>query len=92
MWRPHIRIMIGVPSTWRKQVLLRLVTNTALLFSVTAFASADLIVVNADVYTVDPAAPRVQAFAVEDGRFTAVGSNAEIQAFADSDTRIIDAA
>ena len=64
---------------------------TTLLCSVSAFASADLIVINGDVYTVDPDAPRVQAFAVEGGKFTAVGSNVEIRALADSDTRVIDA-
>ena len=40
----------------------------------TAVAAApDLIVVNADVHTVDPSNPRVGAFAVQDGRCTAVG-------------------
>lgn len=53
--------------------------------------ASDLIVVNADVYTVDPAAPRVEAFAIEDRRFTAVGSTAEIRAMADGDTRVVDA-
>lgn len=62
-----------------------------LLLCSAAFAAPDLIVVNADVYTVDPAAPRVEAFAVEDRRFTAVGSNAEIRALADASTQVIDA-
>ena len=56
-----------------------------------ATAAPDLIVVNGDVHTVDGNAPRVEAFAVEDGKFTAVGSNAEIRALADGDTRVIDA-
>ena len=42
----------------------------------------DLIVINAKVYTVDPAAPRAEAFAVKGGRFIAVGTNAEIKALA----------
>ncbi|MGI9249354.1 MAG: amidohydrolase [Woeseiaceae bacterium] len=54
-------------------------------------AAPDLIVVNGDVYTVDPAAPRVAAFAIEDGQFTAVGNKAQIRALADSDTRVLDA-
>lgn len=62
-----------------------------LLGSTVATAVPDLIVINGDIYTVDPSAPRVQAFAVEDGRFTAVGSNAGIQALAGKDTRVIDA-
>jgi len=56
-----------------------------------AMAATDLIVINGDIYTVDPAAPRVEALAVENGRFTAVGSNAEMQALAGNDTRVIDA-
>ena len=56
-----------------------------------AVAAPDVIVINGDVYTVDPDAPRVQAFAVEDGKFTAIGSNAEIQAMANADTKVIDA-
>ncbi|MGI9203184.1 MAG: amidohydrolase, partial [Woeseiaceae bacterium] len=51
-----------------------------------------MIVVNGDVFTVNPAAPKVQAFAVENGKFSAVGSNAEIRALADADTVVIDAA
>jgi predicted amidohydrolase YtcJ len=57
-----------------------------------ALAATDLIVVNGDVFTVNPAAPRAQAFAVENGKFTAVGSNAEIRALADDETVVIDAA
>ncbi len=56
-----------------------------------ALAAPDVVVINGDVYTVDPDAPRVEAFALEDGKFTAVGSNAEIRALADGDTKIIDA-
>jgi predicted amidohydrolase YtcJ len=39
----------------------------------------DLIVVNARVVTVDPRQPRAEAFAVGNGRFLAVGSNADIR-------------
>lgn len=53
---------------------------------------ADLIVVNARVYTVDPAMPRAEAFAVKDGRFVAVGSSADVRNLATSRTRVIDAA
>lgn len=56
-----------------------------------AMAAADLIVINADVRTVDPGKPKVQAFAVEDGKFTATGSNDAIKALADGNTRIVDA-
>jgi len=53
--------------------------------------SADLIVINADVYTVDPTAPRAEAFAMTDGRFTAVGNTSDIQKLAGTETVIMDA-
>ena len=53
---------------------------------------ADLIVVNARVLTQDAALPRAEAFAVKDGRFLAVGSNADIRNLASARTRVIDAA
>src|SRR5688572_4788716 len=56
-----------------------------------ALAAADVIVVNADIYTVDPATPRAQALAVENGRFTAVGGNEQVRALAGPRTTVIDA-
>ena len=53
---------------------------------------ADLIVVNARVLTQDAALPRAEAFAVKDGRFLAVGSNADIRNLATARTRVIDGA
>jgi hypothetical protein len=52
---------------------------------------ADLVVVNAKVYTVDPRLPRAEALAAKNGRFVAVGSNAEIRALTGKDTRMFDA-
>lgn len=52
----------------------------------------DLIVVNGVVYTIDEQKPKAEAFAVNDGRFVAVGGNAEIKALATSKTKVIDAA
>lgn len=63
----------------------------ATLSSNIALAAPDLIVVNGDVYTIDPDSARVEAFAVEDGKFTAVGTSAEIRALAGSGTKVIDA-
>jgi predicted amidohydrolase YtcJ len=51
----------------------------------------DLLVVNARVLTSDAAAPRAQAVAVKDGRFTAVGSNDEVRNLATAGTTVIDA-
>jgi len=51
----------------------------------------ELVVLNATVYTVDARAPRAQAFAVQAGRFVAVGSNAEVTALAGKGTQRFDA-
>lgn len=51
----------------------------------------DLVVFNAKVYTVDPRAPKAEAFAVKNGRFVAVGSSAEIKSLAARGTQRFDA-
>jgi predicted amidohydrolase YtcJ len=51
----------------------------------------DLVVTNAKVYTVDPAAPYAEAFAVKAGRFVAVGTTDEVKALAGKRTRTFDA-
>jgi hypothetical protein len=51
----------------------------------------EFIVVNARVYTVDDSLPRAEAFAVQGGRFTAVGGNADVRNLAGANTRVIDA-
>lgn len=53
--------------------------------------TADLILTNARIYTVDPAQPWVEAVAVRDGRLLAVGAAADIDALAGPNTRRIDA-
>src|SRR5215472_7906808 len=53
-------------------------------------APADAIYVNAAVITVDSAKPYAEAFAVTNGRFTAVGSNAEIRRLAGPGIQTID--
>jgi hypothetical protein len=53
---------------------------------------AELIVVNARVFTQDPMLPRAEALAVKDARFLAVGSNADIRNVASARTRVLDAA
>jgi hypothetical protein len=54
-----------------------------------AFAS-ETIVINAKVITVDPNHPAAEAFAIENGRFFAVGSNGEILKLKTSSTKVID--
>lgn len=53
--------------------------------------SADLIVTNARVWTVDKARPTAEAVAVLGDRLVAVGSNAEIEAWRAPATKVIDA-
>jgi predicted amidohydrolase YtcJ len=63
-------------------LLLALIPNIAL--------AADTIVINAKVITVDRDHPSAQAFAIDNGRFTAVGTNAEILKLKTSSTKVID--
>jgi predicted amidohydrolase YtcJ len=52
---------------------------------------ADLIVVNARVFTSDASTPRAEAFAIKNGRFIAVGSTSDIRNLASARTQVIDA-
>ena len=52
---------------------------------------ADLVVFGAKVYTVDAALPKAEAFAVKNGRFSAVGSNVEIKSLTGKKTQTFDA-
>ena len=51
----------------------------------------DLIIHNANIYTVDPALPSAQAVAIRKHRIYAVGNDADIRALAGPATRMIDA-
>jgi predicted amidohydrolase YtcJ len=59
--------------------------------AIAAAGVQDLIVRNANVYTVDARLPRAEAFAVRGSRFIAVGSNAEIGALAGKGAQTFDA-
>ena len=61
------------------------------LTAISDASEADLIVLNARVYTVDPALPFANALAVKGGRFLAVGTNEEAKTFGGKRTQIIDA-
>ena len=54
--------------------------------------SADLIIHNARIYTVDPVRPRVSALAIRDGRIVFAGSDRAAQAFRGAKTRLHDLA
>ncbi len=53
---------------------------------------ADLVLENAVVHTVDAKRPRAEAVAVRGNRIVAVGSNADVQAFVGTKTRVLDLA
>jgi hypothetical protein len=53
--------------------------------------TADLIVTNARVLTMDPQNPRAEAVAIAAGRIVGVGARAEVEAMAGADTRVFDA-
>jgi predicted amidohydrolase YtcJ len=61
-----------------------------LLLLASAAWSADAIYINGKVITVDPSKPYAEAFAVTNGRFSAVGTTAEIRRLATPATRIVD--
>ena len=52
---------------------------------------ADLVVFNAKIYTVDPDAPRAEAFAIKSGLFFAVGTSADIKSLIGPKTQTYDA-
>jgi len=52
---------------------------------------ADFVVYNAKVYTMDPTAPRAEAFATSGGRIIAVGRSADIRGLAGKRTQTLDA-
>lgn len=54
--------------------------------------TAELIIVNANVITVDKNQPKAEAFAVKNGRFAAVGSSREVLEYRGSSTEVIDLA
>ena len=53
--------------------------------------SADTIVINADIRTMDVITPMARALAIRGGRIVAVGSQDEIEALAGPATEVIDA-
>jgi predicted amidohydrolase YtcJ len=50
----------------------------------------DLILINADIRTMDVLTPRAEALAVLDGRVTALGTTEEVRALAGKRTRVVD--
>ena len=59
-------------------------------FLASAAFAADAIYINGTVITVDASKPHAEAFAVTNGRFSAVGTTAEIRRLATPGTKIVD--
>jgi predicted amidohydrolase YtcJ len=75
---------------------MRPLTACLALLALPAFAadtrpSADLVVKNARIWTVDEARPEAQALAVLGGRIVAVGADADVLAWAGARTKVVDA-
>ncbi|WGL99892.1 amidohydrolase (plasmid) [Arsenophonus sp. aPb] len=70
---------------------LSLMLNCNLSFAEAIRQAADLVVMNADIYTSNPAKPVAQSLAVKNGKFIAVGSYDYIKNLIDKKTHIIDA-
>lgn len=68
-----------------------LVAFVCLTSSIIAAEPADLVVLHGKVITVDGAFSVAEAFAVKDGKFAAVGTEAQIKSYIGPATRVIDA-
>lgn len=60
------------------RAIVSLLVSIILLFSCDNLEKVDLIITNANVYTVDSSFAKAEAFAIKDGKFIAVGSSTKI--------------
>ncbi len=72
-------------------VRLLLLAAAMTLHAAAPAAENDLLIVNAKVWTVDPARPTAEAVAVRDGRIAVVGTRRDAEAAARRGCRVIDA-
>ncbi len=73
-----------------KQRIPTLLAGACLAIPLHALGAADLLVVNARIFTANPQQPFAEALAVEDGRILAVGDEAGLRALADGDSQVVD--
>jgi len=85
------RLLQGVAAGAMSAWLAPLFAATATRSTDMSTQKADLILHNAKITTLDPRKPQVSAVAIANGRFLAVGDDAEIMALRGADTRVIDA-
>ncbi len=74
-----------------RSISLLLVLFCSLSLAAQTKAAADLIINNANIWTVDPSLPKAQAVAIIGHRIVAVGSNADIDVWRGAQTRVLDA-
>jgi len=79
-------------ATRNRVAIARVILNILLLTvpAVTFAASGDMALINGRIYRVDADRSWAEAVAIEDGRFIAVGTNAEIEDFIGPETQVID--
>ncbi len=73
-----------------KKVVFFLFAALVLLQSCSPSETADLILINGNIYTVDPGNPRVEAIAIQGDRILKTGSTAEIDRLKSEKTKVID--
>jgi len=71
-------------------LILSLLLSFAFVPSAPNPASADLVFINGNVYTVDEKRPHAEAIAVKGDRIVYVGSNSDAKQFQDTNTRVVD--
>jgi len=89
--RPSRREFMGLTAGAVAATVTPWFSRTVAAVAAADASNADLIIINANVYTVDSRLPKAGAFAVKNSRFIAVGTNDEIKGLAGKDTRTIDA-
>ena len=75
----------------KKNILLFLITFLFVMQACKKSEKADLVVLNADIITVDDAKPYASAMAIKGDKILAIGSEKEIKKFISDNTEIIDA-
>jgi predicted amidohydrolase YtcJ len=71
-------------------LILSFLSGFSALFGAEEGLMADMVLFNGKIFTVDAAQPWAQAVAVRDGKFVAVGSDADVKKLAGKDTEVID--
>jgi len=84
-------MITGCVATWRKGLVFAILIGTAVALAAQApQPSAETILINGHVITVDSQFSIAQAVAIANGRFVAVGTNAEIRRLAGPATKVVD--